>query len=173
MPLIELSNVIANSGSIPLRNAGPPANPTSEVDSLASTATGGTFTLTVQVGNTPAQTTTALQFNDTAANVQAALRALTNIGSAGVTCTGGALGTAAVVCTFADIAANAVVTMTPNTASLTGGTVTNTQTTVGTPGTFASKVIKGGLVEDTTTGILYANTGTAAAPTWTKVGTQT
>lgn len=40
-------------------------------------------------------------------------------------------------------------------------------------GDFNGQAGPGDLVSDTTTGILYANTGTLAATVWTKVGTQT
>lgn len=60
---------------------------------IAGSPTGGTFTLTLD-----GQTTAAIVYNATAAQVQSALAALTNIGSTNVTCTGGALpGTAVVV----------------------------------------------------------------------------
>jgi hypothetical protein len=39
--------------------------------------------------------------------------------------------------------------------------------------TFAGTAAKGALLIDITNAILYINTGTQAAPTWTKVGTQT
>jgi len=44
-----------------------------------------------------------------------------------------------------------------------------------TPGVTATGrgAAKGSILTDTTNGILYINTGTALAPTWTKVGTQT
>src|SRR6266851_2158143 len=50
------------------------------------TPTGGTFTLSFN-----GVTTTALQWNVSAANVQLALRALSNIGGTLVTCAGGVL----------------------------------------------------------------------------------
>lgn len=56
------------------------------VQTLTSDRTGGTFTLTYD-----GQTTTDLTWDDTAADVDAALEALSNIGSGDVTCTGGPL----------------------------------------------------------------------------------
>lgn len=44
--------------------------------------------------------------------------------------------------------------------------------TSGGAGTFAGYAGKGQLLVDTTNGVLYINTGTLAAPTWTIVGTQ-
>lgn len=73
---------------------------TSDVQTLSqASATGGTFTITFGFGTV--YTTTPIAYNATAAQVQAALQALPNIGSGGITCTGGALGSAGVVCTFA------------------------------------------------------------------------
>ncbi len=65
-----------------------------EVQTITGTAS-ATFTLTFE-----GATTTALATTDTAANIQAALIALPNIGAAGVACTGGPLGTGAVTITF-------------------------------------------------------------------------
>jgi hypothetical protein len=64
--------------------------------SLSGNPTAGTFTLTF--GN---QTTDAIAFNATAAQVQAALTALSTIGTGNLTCTGGPLPTANVQMTFA------------------------------------------------------------------------
>src|SRR5205823_6663453 len=52
---------------------------TSEVQQVLVTGSGGTFTLTAN-----GQTTGTLQYNDTAANVQAALTGLTSIGAGNV-----------------------------------------------------------------------------------------
>ena len=65
----------------------------------------------------------------------------------------------------------AVPLMTANYSSLTGGTVAVAETT---PGVNASArgAPKGATLTDTTNGKQYINTGTAAAPTWTVVGSQ-
>lgn len=62
---------------------------------LASTLPSGTFTLTFG-----ANTTTALNYNDAAATVQAALEALASIGVGNVSVTGGPTGTADLTITF-------------------------------------------------------------------------
>jgi hypothetical protein len=66
-----------------------------ETVTLTGGPTGGTFTLTLPAsGAEPAQSTTALPFNETAANVQAALAALPRLGASGVTVTRTGTGTA-------------------------------------------------------------------------------
>lgn len=70
---------------------------TAEVQTLASSAaTAGSFTLTFN-----GQTTTALAYTATAAQVQAALQALSTIGVGGATVTGGPANTTNLVITFA------------------------------------------------------------------------
>lgn len=39
-------------------------------------------------------------------------------------------------------------------------------------GNFKGEADKGALAVDTSTGVVYVNTGTLAAPTWTVVGSQ-
>lgn len=95
--------------------------------------TGGTFTLSFN-----GQTTTALQYNDTFTNIQAALRALPNIGGTLVTCAGGPL-PAAVTVTFSGTLLGPQPLLT-HTDSLTGGTapavvVANTRPGVSAVGT--------------------------------------
>ena len=69
-----------------------------------ASATGGTFTISFGFGNV--YTTAPLAYNASAAQVQAALQGLANIGSGGVTCTGGPLGTGGIACAFAGALAN-------------------------------------------------------------------
>lgn len=93
---------------------------TNEVQSLSisGTPTGGTFTLTFN-----GQTTAAIAYNAAASAVQSALRALSNIGSTGVVCSGGALPGTAVTITFQGTLANTnVAQITASSAGLTGGT---------------------------------------------------
>lgn len=73
----------------------PEVNGTNEVQRVTSYMTAGTFTLTHN-GNT----TSALNWNDTAGTIQAALEALASIGAGNVTCTGGPINTAPVTITF-------------------------------------------------------------------------
>ncbi len=104
-----------------------------------ASATGGTFTLTF-LGGGVNQTTPPLAYNATAAAVQAALQALSNIGAGNVTCSGGALGTAGVVCTFGGTMANQPQPlMIVNNGGLTGSgaAVTAVHTTLGTANSAA------------------------------------
>jgi hypothetical protein len=121
---------------------------TNEVDALASTATGGTLTLTIPaitVGGLvyPAVTTGSMVFNATSAAVATAINAaLSAAGVPGyVTTTGGALGTAAVNITFLGALGSTPIVLVANSGALTGGTATVTRTT---PGVAASGVVRFG-----------------------------
>lgn len=83
---------------------------------ITGTPTGGTFTLTFE-----GQTTGAIAYNASAATVQTALVALSNIGPGDVICTGGALPGTAVVVEFTGALAGANRTLMTATSSLTGG----------------------------------------------------
>lgn len=106
---------------------------TSEVQTLHGTATGGTFTVTFR-----GQTTAAIPYNETAANIGTAIRALSTVGAGNLVAAGGPLGTADVTLTFSGaLASSAIETLTIGATSLTGGTVTVATTTEGTPGNKA------------------------------------
>lgn len=96
-----------------------------EVQTLTGGATSGTFRLqfgTVQSG--------ILNFNDSAATIQAALRLMSNIAPLGVACTGGPLNTTPVVCTFSNQYAGVDVPLLQVVSiNLAGGTVTPSATT--------------------------------------------
>lgn len=94
---------------------------------ITGTPTGGTFTLTLD-----GDTTTAIAFNASAADVRAALEALDSVGVGNVKVTGSAGGPYSV--TFRnDLAGQNVPTMT-KTASLTGGTSPDVAITTPTAG---------------------------------------
>lgn len=100
---------------------------------ISGVPTGGTFTLTYA-----GQTTTALAFNATAATVQAALIALSNIGPNDVTVTGGPGPATPYVVTFVGTLGDEPIALMTATSSFTGGTspttaVTSTTTGVTTP----------------------------------------
>lgn len=157
---------------------GTPGAGTSEVQTLTigGTPTGGTFKLAFD-GQTTGPITWSSTNNTLRDNVDAALEALTNIGTGGVTTAVGTMtaGIGTLTITFAgDLTKKAVNTITVADNSLTGTspTLAVAETTPGVDADFRGAK-KGALVTDTTNGILYINTGTALAPTWTKVGTQT
>lgn len=158
--------------------AGAPVNGTDEVQTITigGTPTGGTFTLTFD-GHETAPITWSATNNTLLANIDAALGALPNIGSASYVTTADATlssGIGTLTVTFVSaLGKQAQPLMTANAALLTGSspTVGVTETT---PGVTASGygAPKGAQLTDTTNGKLYINTGTAAAPTWTVAGSQ-
>lgn len=107
---------------------------------VSGTPTGGSFTLVYR-----GQETAAIAFNAAAGAVQTALRALSNIGAAGVTVTGGALPGAAVVVEFTGPLANTDVYMLQvGSNDLTGGTspdITVAQTVMGV--TYDPRILLG------------------------------
>lgn len=104
---------------------------TNEVQTLSITGspTGGTFTLTFG-----GHTTTSLNYNAAASDVQSALVALSSIGAGNVLCAGGTLPGTPVTITFQGTLANTDPGLITHTDSLTGGTspaVVITETTEG------------------------------------------
>lgn len=166
--------VIEGAIGTPLRFAGTPSAGTSEVQTITIDADGGTFKLAFD-GYTTGDIDWDSTNNTLRDNVDAALEALPNIGAGNVTTAVGTMtsGVGTLTVTFAGaLAAKAVPTITVADNSLTGtGTLSVAETTPGVDATYRG-VGKGVLVVDTTNGLLYINTGTAYAPTWTKVGTQ-
>lgn len=94
--------------------------------------TGGTFTLTFTDNTGTAQTTAPIVYNATAATVQAALLALSNIGSVNVAVSGSAGGPYTV--TFQQSLGATLLPALGHTDSLTGGTSPNVSITHTTPG---------------------------------------
>jgi len=97
-----------------------------EVQTLTSTATGGTFTISLE-----GSTTTPIAFNATGATVQAALEATVALNPGDITVTGGASGPW-VVTFVGPRAATAPALFTIDNTLATGGTVTVAMTTPGT-----------------------------------------
>lgn len=104
------------------------SSPNEVVRVATGAATAGTFTLTFD-----GQTTAAIAYNATAAAVQSALEALSNIAPGDITVTGGPLPGSAVSVTFGGGVYKGVnVADMTGTGSLTGGTLSVTITTQGT-----------------------------------------
>ena len=169
---------IIDGGIGPFEVAGAPVQGTNEVQTLTigGTPTGGTFKLAFDGYTTAAITWSATDATLVAA-IDAALEALPNIGSGGVTVADSTLtsGIGDATITFGGNLAEMVVpliTVADNSLTGTTPTLEVAETTAGVTAT-ARGAKKGALLSDTTNGILYINTGTALAPTWTKVGTQT
>ena len=103
------------------------AAPVNEVQKVSNTATGGTFTLTFN-----GQTTSALNYNATSAEVEAALEALSNITDVYVY--GSGTPADPWVVEFRDPGGQDVTQMTADDTNLTGGTTTITTTIQGSDG---------------------------------------
>jgi hypothetical protein len=104
---------------------------------ITGTPTGGTFTLSWS-----GLTTGNIKYNATAAEVAAALGALTNIGPLNVKTSGGALPATGVVITFEGLLGSKEQSLiTANSAGLTGGASPTASVAHTTPGTTAEKII--------------------------------
>lgn len=150
--------------------AGAPTDAVDEVQSVAiagTPPTGGTFTLTHS-----GQTTAAIAFDADAAEVEAALQALSNIDAGDVLCSGTDLPGGTILVTFRrGLGGQNVDAMTGSAANLTGGannTITIATPTAGIRGTFRGAQA-GALLADTTNGKLYENTGDPYSPIWTEI----
>ena len=173
MPMIE---PLAGGDIVPF--AGTPGAGTSEVQTLTigGTPTGGTFKLSYD-GNITAPITWVGVNITLIANIQAALDALGAIGSGNTLVAAGTItaGVGTITITFqAGLAVLDVPLMAVAANNMTGTSPTAAIATT-TPGVTAAMrgAAKGVVLVDTTTGILYVNTGTPAAPAFSKVGTQT
>jgi hypothetical protein len=123
---------------------------TNDVQTIATTGvpTGGTFTLPVVINGVTA--TATIPYNATAAQVQALLLALPNIGNSSqgpnVTVTGGPLPTGIVVTFRNDLSSQPITLIVPNYSGLTGGTsptATVTHTTTGVVGVMTQAAFCG------------------------------
>ncbi len=102
---------------------------------VTGTPTGGSFTLTFN-----GQTTAAIPYNATAAQVKTALVALSNVASTDVTTTGGPLPGSPVVVTFGGNYNDTNVAQMTATASLTGGSSPTAAVSTTTPGVTGATV---------------------------------
>jgi len=113
---------------------------TDEVQTIVATgATAGTFTATFVHGTTA--TSAAIPYTATAAQVQTALAAMSNVGAGNVQVSAGPLPTTAVSIHFTSTLGHANVSQLTTTDTLTGGTTTvatSTAGAAGTPGTWAA-----------------------------------
>lgn len=107
---------------------------------ITGTPTGGSFTISY-TGMGSTQTTAAIAYNATAATVQNALQALSNLGAGNVTVTGGPGPGTPYVLTFTGYLASKVITTVTTTDSFTGGSSPASavvKTTSGTQGRISS-----------------------------------
>lgn len=142
---------------------------TDEVQTLTitGTPTGGTFTITYS-----GQTTAGIAYDANAATVQAALEALSNIGSGDVVCTGGALPGTPVVITFRQaLGRQNVALMTASGAGLTGGTAPAAAVALTTQGVDSDVTVTGGPLGTAAFTVTFVNTLAAANQPAMTVGT--
>ncbi len=166
--LLGFSGVVGGVSS-PQEYPGTPGAGTSAIQTLTINGSpdAGTFRLMFQ-----GITSVALGNNPVNTDVQAALVALPGIGAGGVVVTGAQGGPFTI--TWQAPAATPALVVSTSTLTNGGNPVAAPGIVNGTPGVAPTPagVKKGGLVQDTTNGFLYINTGTVSVPTWTKVGTQ-
>lgn len=155
--------------------AGVPAAGTNEVQTITigGTPTAGTFTITVSGGRTTAPITWSATNATLVANIDAALEALSSVGTGGVTVAVGAAtsGIGTFTLTFTGKNAKADFPALSVTSSLTGTspTLAIATTTPGVEATFRDAP-RGTLLVDSATPDLYINdSATLYSPTWTKV----
>lgn len=121
-----LAGMVANAYGV----AASPTGGTNEVQTETITATSGTRTLTVQVGAN-AQTTTALAFDATAAQIQTALEALSNVDPGDILVAVGGSANERVYSMGGNLAKQDVNIIAVNTYGLGGGTSNIEETTGG------------------------------------------
>lgn len=178
MPAIENPRPIEGATAGPLITTGAPVAGTDEVQTLTigGTPTGGTFKLAFE-GVTTAAITWSATNATLIANIDAALEALPGIGTGGVTTAAAALtaGIGTITLTFAGNrgkqAGVALVTVAENALTGTAPTLAVARTTAGVDASGRGAP-KGTQLVRSDTGVVYVNTGTATAPTWTVVGSQ-
>jgi hypothetical protein len=159
-------------------SSGAPTAGVNEIQTITigGTPSGGTFILSFDGFLTTAITWVAVNAT-LLASIDAALEALPNIGTGGVTTAAGTLtaGIGTLTVTFTgNNAASAVSTIVVANNSMTGSspTIVCAETTPGVTPSGKGAAI-GGTLTDITNGKIYINTGTALAPVWTVVGAQT
>lgn len=153
-------------------NAGAPVAGTDEVQTgtITGSPTGGTFRLKFE-----GFITGTIAYNATGATIQTAIRLLPCFQDNSITVTGSAGGpyTFTFVTNQGKKAISTIIALADN--LMTGGSSPTLGMVETTPGVDATErgTPPGGELVDTTNQIKYINTGTALAPTWTKVGLQT
>lgn len=178
MDVIQGGNVIQGSGlDAPILNAGAPVAGTDEIQTLTTggTIVSGTFRIMFD-GFRTAPITWSATNNTFRDNVDAALEALPNIGTAGITTAVGSMSSGIGTLTMTFVTANgkraqSLMTIVDNLLTGTDPTVAITETTPGVTATGHGMAAGAHLI-DVTNKMAYINTGTPAAPTWTKIGSQ-
>jgi hypothetical protein len=171
MPVIQGGRIIEGAVGV-YHFAGTPSAGTNEVQTLTvgGTPSGGTFKLAYD-GQTTAAITWSATNTTLVANIDAALEALSTIGTGGITTAVGTMtaGVGTITLTAAgNLARKAISTITVADNSLTGTspTVAVVETTPGVDATFRG-IPLGAVVTDSTTGAIYSVGGSPTAPTFT------
>lgn len=175
MPIIVGGQVMPGSVRV-LSIPGAPSNGTDTVQTITigGTPTGGTFALTCE-GMTTAAITWSATNATLVANIDAALEALPVVGTGGVvTAVGTAVaGIGTITCTFSGANTGkrpiAVMTVANNSMTGTSPTVAVGLTTPGVEATHRGAATGQLLRREDTGALLYNNSTTAQAPTWTAV----
>lgn len=159
-----------------LMTATTPVNGTNEIDTITigGTPTAGSFTLTFEGKKTGAITWSATNAT-LVANIDAALEALANIGTGGVTTAVGTMtaGIGTITVTFTGNRAKENVPVITGTSALTGTSPTLAVATTTSGATADGRISpKGTLCVAIDAGVLYQNSGTPPSPTWVKVSSE-
>lgn len=177
MGVIQGGKIIEGSGlNAPILNAGAPSAGTDEVQTLTLGSTwlaGETFKLVFNGEQTGAIAWSATNAT-LLANIQAALDAMNTLAANDIVAAADTLtaGIGTITLTAGgNYAKHPIDTLTVADNTSADGTAAIAETTPGVEAT-ARGAAKGGLLIDVTNAMLYINTGTLLAPTWTKVGTQ-
>lgn len=172
-----MSVIIPKGVGYPLYLSGAPSAGTDEIQTITFGGTPATltFTLTFQ-GQTTATIAWSATNGTLVSNIDTALEALGNIGTAGVTTAVGTMtaGVGTITVTFNGVVGKlAVDTMTATivVAGTGSPTIAVAETTPGVTATGRGYPI-GQLYCNSANGKWYTNTGTSLAPTWTVVGAQ-
>lgn len=158
-------------------SVGAPSAGTNEVQTLTigGTPTSGTFKIAFDGAISSAITWSATN-GTLLTNINAALDAMPTVGTGGLVAAAGSLtaGIGTITLTAGgNLARKAIATATiaDNSLAGTAPTLAIAETTPGVDATGRGAAIGALLTRDN--GVVYVNTGTALAPTWTVVGTQT
>lgn len=174
VPILPATGQQFPANASPVLSAGAPSNGTSEIQTLTigGTPTAGSIRITFDGHQTGVITWSATNAT-LLANINAALDALPNLENGEVVAAAGSLtaGIGTITLTFGGNRAKLAVNLMTVANSLTGTSPTAaiTETTPGVTATGRSSA-KGRLLIDATNAILYQNTGTPLAPTWTQIG---
>lgn len=178
MAVIMGAHVLEGTGTFPIKITTAPVAGTDEIQTITigGTPTAGTFTLSLD-GFTTAAITWSATNATLVANIDAALGLLPNVnGAANVTTAVATMtaGIGTITVTFVAALGKRAINLMGWVSSLTGTspTLAVTETTPGVDATLLGAP-KGQLAIADDTGVVYVNTGTAAAPTFTVVGSQT